>query len=270
VLLGVVLFAPLIVAAASTSPFAANPHASVPTVEARLGGFVLSNIDTKLALSPAGAPPAAEIDFAGTLGVDTSANVFRADIDWYFARSHELEASWYDMDLTGRRTLSGTITWDGVAYPVGTTIDSRFRTNVYKLTYGYIFNRGARQEFVGLIGAHVMKIESSLQATQSAQVQTFSQTAPLPALGGAWLGHWSDRFTTRVSLQYFGISIDEGTYSGHFIDFLAAAQYRFGRHWGLGAGYNRFDLNVELNHNNRRLDIEHRYDGALAYLSVEF
>ena len=257
--------------AVPASPTAPTTNSDLPTFEIRLGAFLVSDIQTEMRLdSLLTGRIGSNLDFEKTLGGDSSLSVFRADVDWHFARSHEIAASWYDLKETGSRTLTESISFGDEEFPINATVESEFRTNLFKLAYGYTFNRGARHEFTGLIGAHVLSFEASIKSNASTREPRFSVTAPLPAIGFAWTAHWSERFTTSVSLQYFGVSLDDGKYSGHFTDGLISAQYRFGRHWGLGAGYNRFELSTELNNDNQRLTVEHKYNGLLFYIFCEF
>jgi hypothetical protein len=239
-------------------------------VEVRLGAFLLSNVTTRLQLNSAQGQIGSNLDFAGALGGDTAVNVFRADANWAISGPHGVDASWFDIDLRGQRTLSADIAFGDEIYHVGATLESRFRTNVYKLAYSYTFHRDERHEFTGLIGAHIMNFQASIRAVNVGQLEQFSVTAPLPSFGLAWRARWTDRFNTRVSLQYFGISLNEDKYSGHFTDFLAAAEYRITSRWGVGAGYNRFDLNGNFRAGSYKLSAKYGYNGLLAYVFASF
>ena len=144
--------------------------------------------------------------------------------------------------------------------------ESTVDTDIYKLAYGYTFRRGTPHEFTALLGAHVMDMQVGMNAASLSRDRDFNATAPLPVIGFAWKGRWTDRLTTQLVVQYFGISVDDDKYSGHFVDALASVQYRLTGTFGLGVGYNRFDLNADIKNNGRRLDFEHTYNGLLAFL----
>ena len=196
---------------------------AAPENELRLGGFLVSGVTTRIQLGTAQGSVGSQINFADMLGGDTSVSVFRADARWGISGPHSLEASWYDLDLHGHRTLTANLTFGGKDYMLGTTVDSRYRTNVYKLVYGYAFYRDARHEVTGLVGAHIMQVQTSISATSLGQFENFSATAPLPSFGVAWKARWTDLFSTRLAVQYFGLSLEKGKYSGHFNDVFAAA-----------------------------------------------
>jgi len=234
----------------------------------RLGAFLVTNIDTRLSLTTDSGGGGTLIDFGDTLGGETSANIFRVDADWNIG-PHLVQGAWYDISLNGHRVIDREIHWGDEIYPINAEIDSRLRTSIYKLSYGYTFHKGQRHEFTGLIGAHVMRLSTSLTISNVGTAEGFDVTAPLPAFGVGWTAHWTDRFQTRVVAQYFGISIDDRI-SGHFLDLLFAAEYRLSRHWSVGGGYNRFDLDIEATRGPLTLHIEDSYNGFLAYVGFHF
>jgi hypothetical protein len=270
---GIGLLATLLAAAnpvhgATASAAEAMPAPVVDEAESgdlRLGGFLLSGINTRIRLdTPLGAV-GSNINFASTLGGETSVNVFRADASWTIKGRHSLDASWFDIDLRGRRRLEANITYGGQNYVLGTDVESRFRTEIYKIGYGYALYRRDQHEITGLLGAHIIQFQTSIKATALGQSEQFSTTAPLPSFGLAWRAKWSDNLTTRLSCQYFGISLDRGKYSGHFTDALAAVEYQITSHGGLGFGYNRFDLEGSTKAGPLKLTANYAYNGLLLY-----
>jgi hypothetical protein len=236
----------------------------------RTGAFLVTNIDTRLSLTTDSGGGGTIIDFGDTLGGETSATIFRVDADWYVGGPHRVQGAWYDINLKGHRVIDREIHFGDETYPINAEVDSSFRTSIYKLSYGYTFHKGRKHEFTGLIGAHVMRLSTSLTVSSLGTAEGFDVTAPLPAFGLGWTAHWTDRLQTRVVAQYFGISLDEKEISGHFLDLLFAVEYRLSRHWSVGAGYNRFDLDIEASRGPLTLQVEDSYDGFLAYFGVHF
>jgi hypothetical protein len=259
----------------SGSAFAAEPAPAVPVspdpdwFSLRLGAFLVTNINTTISLTTASGAGGDLIDFGDTLGGETSVNVFRADADWFVSGPHRVQGAWYDINLNGHRELDREIEWGDETFPIHAELDSGLRTNIYKLSYGYTFNRGQRHEFTGLIGFHVMSLESFISAPGLGRAERFDVTAPLPAIGLSWTAHWTPRFQTVTTVQYFGISVDDKV-EGKFVDALFAAEYRLSKHFSVGAGYNYFDLEVDAHRGPLTLSVADRYDGFLVYLGVHF
>jgi len=236
----------------------------------RLGAFLVTDIQTTFGLHNDNTGQGGDfIDFGDTLGGETSVTVFRADADWYVSGPHLVQGSWYDINLTGHRTLSREIHWGDEVFPVSATLDSGFRTQIYKLSYGYTFHRNERHEFTALIGAHIMSLETALSAPNLGRAERFDVTAPLPAIGLGWNAHWTPRFQTRATVQYFGISLDDKI-EGHFVDALFSAEYRLTKNFSLGAGYNYFELDVEAHKAPLTLSVTDSYQGFLVYVGVHF
>ncbi len=263
----------------STTPVPAEQTATAVPVETlpkpdpwdlRLGAFLVTDANTDFRLGTVNGEHGTEISFADNLGGETSVTVFRGDADWHFSGPHQLSASWYNIDLTGHRPIDIDITWGDRHFEAHTDIRSEFRTQIYKLSYGYTFLRGERHEITALIGAHVMTLSTSLSATGVGGTEGFKVTAPLPAFGVGWRARWTDRISTTASVQYFGISLEDNKYSGHFTDVLLAGEYRVSRHWGLGAGYNRFELKADFKRDPLVLSVLDKYNGFLIYVAAHF
>jgi hemolysin activation/secretion protein len=238
--------------------------------EIRLGAFALSDINTSLRLDGSNGSIGSDIGVADRLGGDTKLNVFRADGSMVISGNHGIEFSWYDLNVRGDKVIDTSINWGDTVYPVNAEIKSQFRTNVYRLAYTYTFHRDQRHEFSGLLGVHLMNFQTSLEAVNLGKAERVSATAPLPSFGLAWRARWTERFSTRASLQYFGISLEEGKYSGHFTDALATAEYRFSKSWGVGGGYNRFDLSGAFKPGKLKLTMDFTYNGFLLYAFARF
>lgn len=238
--------------------------------EVRLGAFMVTNIETTLDLETKGGRTNRLVDFVDTLGGESSATVFRADASWRFADAHSINASWFDIDLRASRRLTLDVEFGDEVFPVGTDVVSRFRTNVYKLDYSYSFWRTPEHEVSGMIGGHVVLLDSSITARSLSLEEDFATTAPLPVLGLAWQARWTPRLSTRLAVQLFQLSLDEGKYDGQLSDFLLAAEYKLREQVGVGLGFNRFDLKVEMFEGPFRLELRHAYNGVLLYGFMRF
>jgi hypothetical protein len=238
-------------------------------VDLRLGGFLLTNINTTLSLTGSGGNGGTIIDFGDTLGGETSVNIFRADVDWNISGPHLVQGSWYNIDLSGHKVISKEIDFGDEVFPINATVDSQMRSQVYKVSYGYTFHEGEKHEFTGLIGVHVMTLETGLSAANLGKAERFEVTAPLPAFGVGWTAHWARNFQTRAVVQYFGISVDDKI-EGSFVDALFAAEYRMTNHFSFGVGYNYFKLDVDAHKGPLTLSADYQYDGFLVYIGAHF
>jgi hypothetical protein len=248
----------------------ADPASSEARFDLKLGAFLVADVGVKLRLSALQGQVGTGLDFADNLGGERSLQVVRADARWRFARRHTLSAAAYDLDLRGERQLGFDITFGDETYAAGTTVQSRVRTRFHNFSYGYRFYDGPRHVFTGLLGAHVVRLETSISATGLVRQQRFSTTAPLPSLGLEWRTRWNDRCDTRVAVQYFGLSADEQKYSGRFVDTTFAVEYRLWTRGGLGLGVNHFALDADFRSGPLLLSTRYDYSGIMAYAFVRF
>ena len=256
----------------------AEDPVSVPLVTASdpsgfslsLGGFLLSSVKTTVSLSASNGSAGSDIDFNTKLGHSSTVNVFRVDGEWRIAARHKVEFAYFDISQDGSKVIDTSINWGDQVYPVAATINSKFQNTVYKINYGYVFYREGDTEVTGLIGAHVTTYEASLGLASGASTQKFTVTAPLPVIGLEWTDRFSEKWTSRLSFEYFGVSLESGKYSGHLTDFQGTVDYSLSQHWSLGGGYERFDFTAKLKNNLAQLKASRAYNGLLIYLKAHF
>ena len=265
------------VAPAATAPAAAAPAPALDTsgtiyepFTIRLGGFLISSIKTTLSLSTSNGQVGDEIDLVKTLGGKDSLNVFRADAEWHFAAKHKVQLAYFDINMEASKSISKEIHWGDQVYPVNSTLNSQFKTTVYKLNYGYIFHKSAKHEVSFLAGLHITSITTGLSLPNVGKAEKVSVTAPLPVFGFEWKALLAEKLTSYVSYQYFGLSVDD-KYKGHLSDFQALLDYHFTSNWSLGAGYNRYVLNASVKGDRGlELKLKHNYNGLLLFVSTSF
>ena len=165
----------------------------------RLGGYNVSDANTLVRLDANNAPVGAYIDFAQTLGGQTSASVGRFDGLYRFNDKHALGFSWYALRFKGYRDLQTEIDWGDQTFPIGTTIDSQINFDVYKINYQYSLINTQEVELGGLAGLHVMDFGIDLDASGIGQAKSNSVTAPLPVLGLFARYNFTPRLSTWIS-----------------------------------------------------------------------
>lgn len=238
-------------------------------------GTFLVNSDTEVRLDGklgTGTP----VDFDKTFGDEGDQTRFRLDGSWRFAKRHKVRAMIFSTSRTDSREFDREIEWEDEVFPVGTKVKGEVDFAVYQVAYEYLFLRRETWELGASIGIHYTTFETKLSATVETPGGMGSGTrsadadlnAPLPVIGlhGTWgLGHdlWLD-----ATAQFFSLSIDE--YSGNLQD------YRIGVVWqpkswaGVGIGYNRFAVDVDLDTSGFKGALDWSYDGPIVYYSVMF
>ena len=235
----------------------------------RLGGYNVRSASTILRLDSANAPVGAYIDFAETLGGETTAQVIRLDGLYRFNKYHSLAFSWYDLKFTGSRVIDKDIVWGGQTYPLNTQVDSELKFNVYKVNYQYSLHHDENVELGVLVGLHVMKIGAGLNASGIGQSKTEAVTAPLPVFGFFARYNFTPRLTAYYNYQFFFINYEDSVRGG-LQDFLLGVEYRLFRNLGLGLAYNRFGLDMKSKSDESTIYVNTSWNGAMLYGSVYF
>jgi hypothetical protein len=209
-------------------------------------GTFLSNTDSNVRLSAKGV--GASIDPEKTLGLDTTTTVLRAEGLWRFTdnRRHRADLTWFAMRRDGETTLGRDITIDGVTYPTGSTANTSFDMDIYKVAYSYSFFQDDRMDVGAGLGLYIMPINFTLNVSGALNGYTAeSITAPLPVLGLRADFALTPKWFIKSSLDLFYLE------------------------------YENFNLKVEAEGNDYpEIDlvgeIEYKYFGAMLYATFYF
>jgi hypothetical protein len=93
-------------------------------------------------------------------------------------------------------------------------------------------------------------------------------SGPLPVIGVHGVYRFNDKFYLDAMIQYFSISYD--IYDGRVTDYTASAVWQFSKHWGVGAGWNNFVTNVEVDGDNFNGHLRWKYGGARIFVTASF
>jgi len=235
----------------------------------RLGGYNVHDADHLIRLDSANAPVGAYIDFVETLGGEASASVGRLDGLYRFDEHHAVGFSWYALKFSGHRSLSTQVDWGNQTYPIGTTVDSEIKFDVYKVNYQYsLFNREG-VELGALVGLHVMGTSIGLNAAGINQARSESMTAPLPVWGLYASYDFTPRLSAYFNYQFFFVSY-EGRVEGALQDFLLGLEYRVSEHFAVGTAFNRFGMKLEAKEDAFTLNYSSDWNGLMLYGSLYF
>jgi hypothetical protein len=208
-----------------------------------LGGFA-ANLGTDVRIGRPGV--GAEIDLEEALGLKESETVFRVDAFYRLgsSRRHRIDFTWFDFTREATRTLSRDINVDGTTYPVGATVDSKFKLAFYNVRYSYSFLQDERVDFAGSVGLHVTDIGLSVHAPAIGTAGD-TVTAPLPLIGARLDVALTEKWFMRSSIELMYVEFDN--FKGQISDVLIAAEYRAWKHFAIGAGLNavRMSLSVD-------------------------
>ncbi len=207
------------------------------------------------------------IDFEDALGFEDSEFVFQGAFRWRFAEHWRMEVDYFSLNRTATRVLDHQIEWGDQTFPIGATVDSRFRVSDLRASVGYsFFHRSDKELGVGF-GLHTSKFFALLESS-GGQAEAADVTAPLPVVNFYGAMALTDTWAMNMRLDW--LSLTYGDYSGDIrftaLDFL----YQPFRHVGFGFGFHNLLYDVEMDsmdwHGKARVSLQ----GPSAFVTVSF
>lgn len=240
-----------------------------------VGTFIVDT-DTTLRLDGSAGEQGRPIDWEKSFG-DGDVNRFRFDGFWRFADRHKLRALVFSTSRNGSRTFDDEIEWGGATFSANGTIDGEMKFAIYELAYEYAFMRRESYEVAASIGLHYTDFEATLGGTATATgsggiagsvEKKGSVGAPLPVIGlrGTWA--LARTFSIEVSGQFF--SLTYGDIDGNIQDYRALLNWQPKSWLGLGVGYDRFSIDVDVDASNFKGAMDWSYKGPMIFYSVAF
>jgi hypothetical protein len=248
---------------------------------AALGGYWVFDSSTQVALGDPDLPLiSARVDLTKDLAVDSTYAGVRLDGYWRFRPQHRAEFALYEVDRSGGNVISEEIRFedrdgDEIVFNAGAQIATVFDVQVTRATYLYSFYRSDQVELGLGIGLYALDLLLALEGEAEVNGITTGFTrvdadvlAPLPV--GSFRIDYSPapRWTLRAAIDQFFIST--GDLKGAFNDFRLMAEYQASRRVAVGLGYDRLQLDVEIDDEDVLGEAEAFWAGALVYLAYRY
>lgn len=234
----------------------ADPSPALDRISLWLGG---DYVDTQVSLN------AATHDAAASTGnvdlTDGHEFIGRARADLLFFDTQGLTLDYYKVDRSTAQSLDSDFSYDGVDYPIHSTLISKFDFSAASASYHWWVGSGADVFGLGL-GATWYKAQLGLSATldEIGQSQngeaSWSASAVAPTLTLAYKHAFSDQL--RLYLDASGVKKNGGKLAGHIYDARLGLEWFPWTNIGLGAEYGitRVHLVRERDIYDANLDID--------------
>jgi hypothetical protein len=239
-------------------------------------GVFLAGLDSNIRL---GTGIGVDIDVEQLLDLDSTNTVFRAGALWRFTnnRRHRLDLTWFSFRRDGNRRILEDITIeddDGntITIETGTTIETFFNLDIYKLDYSYSFFQDERIDLAAGIGVYVMPIDFGIKVSGLLDEEGSEKfTAPLPVFGLRMDVALTPKWFIRSGAQVFYLEYDN--FTGSILEFRTALEYNPWKHVGIGVGFDTFGLRLEADGEewpgiDLKGNVEFNYAGVQLYLRL--
>lgn len=242
---------------------------------ASLGTFIV-NTDVTAELNGTTVKDPA-VNFNDTLGVGGDFTRARFDFLWRINPRHHIRFLVFKNESTFNHVIDRSVEWGDYTFQANGNVKTEFNFDVYELGYEYAFMRGPTYEVGATAGVHLLDMKIALSGnatftdssghTGSASYSTKESNlpAPLPVVG--LRAGWSVAPNWYLEAQAQIFKFDYEGFNGNWSDLRAGVTWMFSRHFGVGAGYNRFNVNVDVNREKYNGSVDLSYSGAQLFVT---
>ena len=237
-------------------------------------GFYYPNKSLKLRVD--GSAPEEEIDFEEEFQLDDDQTTGLGEFRWRFGEKWSLWGQYWSIDSDGGAVLDEDIEWEDVVFKEGTFARVGYDVDIARIFFGRTFFATAPQHEFGLgAGFHWMELDAFIEGQIITNVvdtefhrESVSAGFPLPNIGAWYMYSWSPKWLLQARVDWLSASI--GDYSGGLWNTQAGINWQVTKHFGLGAYYQVFDLNVDVDSEDWKGKAEANQHGPLLTLSLSW
>jgi hypothetical protein len=218
--------------------------------------------------------PEASIDL-DDLGTDDSYNSWLAEYRYRLNERWSVGAGAFTFEVDGRRAISRDFNFDGVEFEAGASVETDIEVDTYILDVLYTAYRSERAELLVGGGLHMFDFSAELTGRVFAGDLEASRSnatddilAPLPNLRVQGLYGITPKLGAAATLGWLSANYDN--YDGDFLFLHARLLYRFEGGFGLSAGYQFTDIDVERDRSDGKNEYKIEFDGPTLQLIYTF
>ena len=233
----------------------------------QLGGF-RADTDTTVRLDSTTLGRGTELNFEDDLGIKDSKTLPEFSFLWRINPRHGIEGSYVTLNRSGSRTISRTIQFGDVIYPVSTTVNSKFDSDVFRVAYRYSPINENGNELALLLGAHYTTFDVAISSALGTLSESASLDVPLPTIGARGRLRIADNWRLSGFAQLLKLKV--GDYDGSLVNASAGIEWMFLPQAYVGLGYTYYRYDLESEKNNARGEFTYRFSGPALYLGFAF
>ncbi|MCR9179009.1 MAG: hypothetical protein NXH71_02090 [Erythrobacteraceae bacterium] len=230
-------------------------------------GVYTPKAETELSLSLPDAANGTRISLEDDLGFTTDATSFDVTLGAKLDDDFFLETSLFDIARTSTAELAGPITVEDATYDVGASVDSRFASDILRVSVGYRIAAKQEWDLAVLIGAHVTQFDFAIDGEARVNGQTATTLrrerdvlAPLPTIGVQAQYRPARWLQLRARADYF--ELDIGKYDGRLTNLEVSTTTAVTRNLALGAAWRSTEYRLGVDDENYAAQVQYLLDGV--------
>lgn len=224
-------------------------------------GFVLPNFDTNLQANGV-LDNGTNVDLERDLDLDQSNGVAFVRGTWRPFTNHEFSIGYFSTDSDATKKLTRDIVFEGVTYPVNSTVKASFSLDALDLSYTWW---GMQKEDWAL-GLRLGLVDYSMETKLSLELDSagsdvggtvsnsVSPNVPAPTIGASWRYRVADQWRLKADAGYFSANISG--VDGSVSYFNAGVEWFPWERWGLTANYMYQAIDASVDKSNFKGDID--------------
>ena len=226
------------------------------------------SIDSKIIRDSSSGIIGIDIDVEKLLGLPDEETILLIDAIYRIGRYHRFEIGYMETSRSGQVTLQNSLDFGDLKLPVGTTINSHFDTEIFRVGYAYSLMNDAQKELGIMGGLHYSKFSTEITAVGTGESETSNAATPLPVIGLHGSVALGEKSSLHARIQIFRMDFDryEGSLNYATLDW----RQRIGDTFSVGLGYNYYALNLDSRDNDVRGSLQIRHHGPELFVSAGF
>ena len=213
------------------------------------------------------------IDFEDEFGLNKSDETFAIDFGWRFGKKWSLRTQYFDSSGSRSAVLDEDIEWNDVIFGQGTTAVAGQDFSVLRVFFGRQFATSERHDFGVGAGLHWLEIGAFIEgniivggAPNVFRRESVNVAAPLPNIGVWYKYSLSPKWALKSRYDY--LNADIGDYNGSMTNAALGFNYQILENFGIGLGYNFFELDLGMTKSDWRGEVNSRYEGLYVFASA--
>ena len=258
---------------AAALPLAAQDNGLFPRFSV-IGGYAPADFETNARIDPEIAEGEGTlVSFERDLGLEDSRTLTRIAVQWRPFARHELAGTYFSAPRRGLEQINRNITFRNEVYPVNALVTTQFDFDYASATYTYWARRGPRDGLGISLGVAHLSLDAAVTYERPGTSVTVTQTAETEApiaLGGLQ-GRFA--FTDRLHAEAAASMLPNVTiedYTGRAVLGTARIEYRPVRWIGIGAAYQYFSLDIDVEQPSLTGALDMTIRGPEAYVRLAF
>ena len=234
-----------------------------------------ADLDTRGDFRLPKAPEGGQIDFEGDLGMDDRETLGAISGGYRYSERLTFGADIYRLDRSSTEVLKRDIPFEIVTFPATATIDSNFRSDIYRFTVGYSLIRREDLEAGVAVGLHATDFNIELAGRGQVGPVEVDQVvrrraflAPLPTAGAFGVWRPTPKVTFNGRADYLSLSL--GDYHGGVLNMQAVAAYAVSDRVDLGVMYRFVDYDLSIEKRRWAGGLRYQFSGPAVFLRASF